>query len=130
MPRRVIAGRRVGELEAEVLQRLWTISAAVSGKELRTHFADRPLAYTTLMTVLSRLVDKGLVERIPEGRTIRFRAAGDPDELTAQAMAQLLASAQDPRAVLAHLVEDIAGDIADPVLAAELAAILDRARRT
>jgi len=77
----VIAGRRVGELEAEVLQRLWAISAAVSGKELRTHFADRPLAYTSLMTALSRLVDKGLVERIPEGRTIRFRAAGDPDKV-------------------------------------------------
>jgi hypothetical protein len=30
------------------------------------------------MTVLSRLVDKGLVERIPDGRIIRFRAAGDP----------------------------------------------------
>jgi hypothetical protein len=27
MPRRVIAGRQVGELEAEVLQRLWALSA-------------------------------------------------------------------------------------------------------
>jgi predicted transcriptional regulator len=125
MPRRVIAGRRVGELEAEVLQRLWTMGAAVSGKELRAQFTERPLAYTTLMTVLSRLVDKGLVERVPDGRIVRFRAAGDPDQLTAQAMAQLLASARDPRAVLAHLVEDIA----DPALAAELAAVLDRAQR-
>src|SRR2546430_11509326 len=95
MPRRVIAGRRVGELEAEVLQRLWALSSAVSGKELRAQFTDRALAYTTLMTVLSRLVDKGLVERIPDGRIVRFRAAGDPDELTAQAMAQLLASARE-----------------------------------
>ncbi|TCO59289.1 BlaI/MecI/CopY family transcriptional regulator [Actinocrispum wychmicini] len=126
MPRRVIAGRPVGELEAEVLRRLWTISAPVTGKQLQAQFADRALAYTTLMTVLARLVGKGLVERVPDGRVMRFRAAGDPDELTAQAIGQLLASARDPRAVLAHLVEDID----DPALAADLAAILDRARRT
>ena len=125
MPRRVIAGRQVGELEAAVLQELWALATPVTGRELRARFTDRTLAYTTLMTVLSRLVDKGLVERIPDGRIIRFQAAGDPDQLTAQAMAQLLAAAHDPRAVLAHLVEDIT----DPALATELAAILDQARR-
>jgi predicted transcriptional regulator len=125
MARRVIAGRKVGDLEAEVLQRLWALSAPATGKELLARFDDRTIAYTTLMTVLGRLVEKGLAQRVPEGRVIRFRAAGDADQLTAQAMAQLLASARDPRAVLAHLVEDIA----DPALTAELAAILDRARR-
>ena len=125
MARRVIAGRKVGELEADVLQRLWALSAPATGKELLARFDDRTIAYTTLMTVLGRLVEKGLAERVPDGRVIRFRAAGDADQLTAQAMGQLLASAHDPRAVLAHLVEDIT----DPALTAELAAILDRTRR-
>jgi len=128
MPRRTIAGRRVGDLEAEVLRRLWSLPAAVTGKELHAQFPagadDRPMAYTTLMTVLGRMVDKGLVERIEDGRIIRYRAAGDTDQLTAQAIGRLLASANDRRAVLAHLVEEIA----DPELTAELAAILARNR--
>jgi predicted transcriptional regulator len=125
MARRVIAGRRVGDLEVEVLQRLWALSTPATGKELLARFTDRTLAYTTLMTVLGRLVDKGLAERIPDGRIIRFRAAGDTDQLTAKAIAQLLSWAHDRRAVLAHLVEDIA----DPELTAELAAILERSQR-
>jgi predicted transcriptional regulator len=119
---RVIGGRRVGKLEAEVLQELWRAGGAVTGRELVERLPGRSLAYTTVMTVLGRLLDKGLVERALDGRTYRYRAAGDADALTARTIAQLLASARDRRAVLAHLVEDLD----DPDLAAELAAILDR----
>lgn len=125
MARRVIAGRRVGDLEIEVLHRLWAQETPVSGKELLAQFTDRAIVYTTLMTVLGRLVDKGLVERVPDGRIVRFRAAGDADELTAQAIGRLLDSAHDRRAVLAHLVEEVA----DPELAAELAAIVARSQQ-
>lgn len=126
MPKQVIAGRLVGELEAEIMQRLWTCSEPVTGKELLTQFTDRAMAYTTLMTVLGRLVDKRLVERVPDDRIVRFRAAGDTDQLTAQAIGRLLESANDRRAVLAHLVESIA----DPELTTELAAVLERARQS
>lgn len=124
MRRRLVAGRRVGELEAAILQQLWQAGAAVTGRQLLERM-DRPgLGYTTVMTVLGRLVGKGLAEKVPEGRTVYYRAAGDADELTAHAMAELLASAANPNAVLAHLVDDLD----DPKLAAELAAILSKAR--
>jgi len=54
--------------------------------------------YTTVMNVLSRIVDKGLVERVAEERTNRYRAAGDPEHLTAQAISQMVTSAADPAA--------------------------------
>jgi predicted transcriptional regulator len=125
MARRVIAGRRVGDLEAEVLQRLWEAPGPVTGKELLELIGRPSLAYTTLMTVLGRLAGKGLAVRVADGRVMRYRAAGDLDELTAKAIGELLAAAADRRAVLAHLVEDAA----DPDLAAELAAVLRRAGR-
>jgi predicted transcriptional regulator len=125
MARRVIAGRQVGDLEAEILQHLWEVPEPVTGKELLERIGRPSLAYTTLMTVLGRLVGKGLAERVADGRVIRYRAAGDLEELTAKAIGELLAAAEDRRAVLAHLVED-AGD---PSLAAELAAVLRRVRR-
>ncbi len=40
------------------------------------------LAYTTLMTTLNRLAEKGLlmVERVPGQRAHRYRAAGTPEQ--------------------------------------------------
>jgi predicted transcriptional regulator len=125
MPRRMIAGRRVGDLETEILHHLWELPGPVTGRELLERIGRPDLAYTTLMTVVGRLVDKGLAERVPEGRVVRYRAAGDLDELTAKAIGELLAAARDRQAVLAHLVDDYG----DPALAAELAAALRRAGR-
>ncbi|MER3410718.1 MAG: hypothetical protein C4306_11720, partial [Thermoleophilia bacterium] len=61
--RRVVAGRRVGALEAEVLDILWSADRPLSVHEISAGLTGRPRAYTTVMTILTRLVDKGLVER-------------------------------------------------------------------
>lgn len=124
MPRRMIAGRRVGELEAAILHQLWQVGKPVTGRVLLERMARPGLGYTTLMTVLGRLVDKGLAVKVPDGRGVCYRAAGDVDELTAKAIGELLDAAHDPKAVLAHLVDDLD----DPALAAEMAAILRKAR--
>lgn len=112
-------------MESEVLERLWTDGGWVSGRQMWEQLGDTSRAYTTVMTVLGRLVDKGLVERVEEGRGHVYRAAGDPDELTAQAIRSLLSATQDPKVALAHFVEGLD----DPELVAELAAVLKRARR-
>ena len=125
MPRRVVAGRRVGDLESEILEQLWAARSWLSGREVWERLGGGNRAYTTVMTVLGRLVEKGLVERTEEDRGHLYRAAGDPDELTAQAIRSLLAATADPRSALAHFVEDLD----DPKLVAELTAALERARR-
>ncbi len=124
MPRRVVAGRRVGDLESEILEQLWAARAWLSGREVWERLGGLDRAYTTVMTVLGRLVEKGLVERVDGGRGHLYRAAGDPDELTAQAIRSLLSATADPAAALAHFVEDLD----DPELVAELAAALERVR--
>ncbi|MDA8074932.1 MAG: BlaI/MecI/CopY family transcriptional regulator [Actinomycetota bacterium] len=125
MPRRVVAGRRVGDLESEILDVLWSARTWLSGREVLERLGDESRAYTTVMTVLGRLVDKALVERVEEGKGHVYRAAGDPDELTAQAIRSLLSATAHPRAALAHFVEDLD----DPELMAELATAMKRARR-
>jgi predicted transcriptional regulator len=128
VPRRLVAGRRVGDLESEVLEVLWSASGWLSGREVWERLGDGTdgtRAYTTVMTVLGRLVDKSLVERVEEGKGHLYRAAGDPDELTAQAIRSLLSATAHPRVALAHFVDDLD----DPELVAELASALKRARR-
>ena len=125
MARRLVAGRRVGGLEIQILDELWAADGWVSGREVWERLGDESRAYTTVMTVLGRLVEKELVERVEEGRGHLYRAAGDPDELTAQAIGSLLSATQDPRVALAHFVENLE----DPELVAELAAVLKRVQR-
>ena len=125
MARRLVAGRRVGGLEIQILDELWAADDWMTGRELWERLGDESRAYTTLMTVLGRLVEKELVERVDEGRGHVYRAAGDPDELTAQAISSLLSATQDPRMALAHFVENLE----DPELVAELAAVLERVQR-
>ena len=90
MVRRLVAGRRVGALKSAVLELLWSARGSMSGREVWERLGDDTPAYTTVMTVLGRLVEKGLVERSAEGGSHRYRAAGDPGELTAQAIESLL----------------------------------------
>jgi predicted transcriptional regulator len=125
MPRRLVAGRRVGDLESEILDVLWSARTWLSGREVWERLGDESRAYTTVMTVLGRLVDKSLVERVEEGKGHVYRAAGDPDELTAQAIRSLLSATAHPRVALAHFIEGLD----DPELVAELATAMKRVRR-
>jgi predicted transcriptional regulator len=77
-------------------------------------------AYTTVATVLDRLVHKGLVRRRMDGRTIRFAAVGTPGAHTAVLMHEALSDGQDPSSALAHFA-----GILSPDEAAVLRASLD-----
>lgn len=61
------------------------------------------LAYTTVMTVLARLYEKGLVNRERAGRAYVYGVA-DQAEVTAQRMRRLLDGDEDRTAVLTNFV--------------------------
>jgi BlaI family transcriptional regulator, penicillinase repressor len=66
---------RLGELELDCMKVLWKYPAA-SVAQVRAGL-PRPLAYTTVMTVLDRMSAKGLVERSKNGRAYLYTAALD-----------------------------------------------------
>ena len=92
---------RVGELERRVMTLLWEGGPGEStGRQVADALPGH--AYTTVATVLDRLVHKGLVRRRMDGRTIRFAAVGTQGAHTAVLMHEVLADGQDPRATLVH----------------------------
>lgn len=119
---RTVAGHRIGALEAEVLGCLWKADEPLSVRDVVSRLRGRERAYTTVMTVLTRLHEKGLVERVLSGRAYLYRAAGTPAEIAARRIQELVAASEDPKAVLAHLVDGLASD-------PELLRTLDRLRR-
>lgn len=73
----------LGPLEAEVMTLLWRRGEAPVGEVLErlNRRRDDPLAYTTAMTVLVRLWEKGLLDRRREGRAFVYRPIIERDEL-------------------------------------------------
>jgi predicted transcriptional regulator len=97
--------RQFGELEAEIMDRLWLWGRPVLVREVLDDLRkDRPLAYTTVMTVMENLYRKGWLRRHRDGRAWRYEAAGSSSGYTAALMSDALDTSTDRRTALAHFV--------------------------
>lgn len=68
---------------------------------------DRELAYTTVMTALTRLHEKGAVTRERAGRGYAYTWSADTSTLTARRMRRLLDHGVDRESVLARFVSEL-----------------------
>ncbi len=96
----------MGSLEADVLATLWAVGEPMTPGEVVDTF-DGGLAYTTILTVLTRLSEKGLLQREPAGRTFRYSPLVSEGELAARKMRAALAGARDRDDVLSHFADDL-----------------------
>jgi predicted transcriptional regulator len=116
----------MGTLEAEVLRQLWdSREPATPGQVHEALGAD--IAYTTVMTVLTRLWQKGLVDRERQGRAYAYRALVTEADLTAGRMRDALDRAQDREAVLSRFVDTLS--TRDAKALRKVLGDLDRKRR-
>ena len=101
---RFAAGRLAsGAREAEVLAVLQQAGSPLSPGEVRDR-VGAPLAYTTVVTILSRLHDKNILERHKSGRAYLYAPVADSPGLAARRMAHVLDGEDDREAVLARFV--------------------------
>ena len=118
--------RQFGELEAVIMERLWEWGRPALVRELVDDLReDRPIAYTTVMTVMENLHRKGWLRRQRDGRAWRYEPAGSSSGYTAALMGNALATSTDRRTALAHFVLQMS-----PHDAALLQQALDQARHT
>ncbi|MFB7664275.1 BlaI/MecI/CopY family transcriptional regulator [Kitasatospora sp. NPDC056138] len=102
------AGRRPrkrgqGELESQVLEVLSSAPEPVTAGWVQQRLGGG-LAYTTVMTILSRLLAKQAVSRSRSGRVYLWLAASDAAGLAALRMRRMLDTESDRDAVLASFV--------------------------
>ncbi|MFJ8113162.1 BlaI/MecI/CopY family transcriptional regulator [Streptomyces sp. NPDC096132] len=109
--------RGQGELEIQVLSALREADGpATAGWVQERLGAD--LAYTTVITILTRLLAKGAVTRERTGRSFAWTPVSDQAGLAAHKMRRLLDGESDREAVLASFVTSL--DAADERLLREL----------
>lgn len=108
--------RPMGALEDNAMQYLWAVGVATPAE---VHQAIAPeLAYTTVTTVLARLLEKERIERTRRGRSFAYSPLQSEAEHRAGAMSTTLGAAADRSAVLSNFVDAL--DPADLVVLREL----------
>jgi len=92
-------GATLGDLERRVMEILWARGGPdLTGREVADQLPDH--AYTTVATVLDRLVRKELVHRHKDGGKVHFTPVGSAGAHAAVLMRQAMAVGSDPDAAL------------------------------
>jgi predicted transcriptional regulator len=102
--------RGFGDLEAVIMDRLWTRDAPVTVRDLFEELREeRNIAYTTVMSTMDNLHRKGWLARERDGKAYRYTAVASREEYSARLMREAMAGAGDTEAVLSHFVAQMDG---------------------
>lgn len=69
-----------GDLEADIMERVWRGSPVTVGDVWQALRKERDLAYTTVKTVMSRLAEKGYLKRRTKERAYTYEPAMEREE--------------------------------------------------
>ena len=110
-PARTGSERLLGDLESDIMEIVWERGRVSVRQVLEVLTAERPgsVAYTTVMTVMQRLAEKGLLGRERAGNTDHYAARQSREAFFAESSGQIVRA----------LVEDF-GDIAIAQFLAEI----------
>jgi predicted transcriptional regulator len=99
----------LSRLEGVIMGVLWDKGDSTA-KEVRKILLDtKPLAHTTVLTILSRLKEKGYIKEVPSlGRSLTFRPVVPREKIAKSSVAEVIARffGGNPEKLVAHLVEE------------------------
>ena len=119
----------LGELELAIMNVVWTHKNVTVRGVLDALVEHRPIAYTTVMTVMGRLVDKGLLVADKQNKSYNYRAARTPEELeshTVNRVVQTLLTDFGGDLIIRQFVEQLS--VAEPGQLARLAELARQAQ--
>ena len=103
-------------LELEVMNLVWDLGESTSADIIDAFAKHRPLAPTTIRTVLANIEEKGYVDRVPTTeRALRYRPAFPREAVATQTLQQLVGRlfGGSPKAAIAQLLADEELDAAE-----------------
>jgi len=80
----------LGETEMEILHHVWSLQRATVTEVKERIEQERPVAYTTVMTVLRNLADKGYLSFEKDGAQYVYSAQREPSEVKMSLLQDLL----------------------------------------
>ena len=103
--------REFGELEMAIMNVMWASDGPYVVREVRERMDyDRPVAYTTVMTVMNILYRKGVLHRDKAGRAWRYWPVEAREDHDARLMAEVLRSGGDEDLTMRRFLERVSDD--------------------
>ncbi|MBO3743143.1 BlaI/MecI/CopY family transcriptional regulator [Actinoplanes flavus] len=97
------ARRPAGALESEILRVLVAASEPLMPREVQARLGA-PLSYSTVVTILTRMHEKGRAARFRDGRSFRYAPLTDEASVAAERMSAALGAGTDRATVLRRFV--------------------------
>jgi len=108
-PEKTGVGAPLGDLEQTIMRHIWGCgTAGCQGTDVqRALDHEHPLALTTVLTTLERLLSKGILRREREGKAYRYFALLSEDDLQRRIVEGVMDKliAQFPKAVAAYFAQ-------------------------
>ncbi len=116
----------LGVLEAEIMEAMWNWDCASSVKDVHAFISkSRKIAYTTVLTVMSRLHAKGLLKRLKDGRCYLYLTSYSRKEfmslLNKRTISGMIKDFKEP--TLSYFVDALENE--DPEMLKSLQALLE-----
>ena len=103
--------REFGELESAIMDVMWAADRPYAVREVRERMSyARPVAYTTVMTVMDILHRKGVLCRDKHGRAWRYWPTEAREEHDARLMAEVLRSGGNQVVTMRRFIERVSDD--------------------
>ncbi|NIR47290.1 BlaI/MecI/CopY family transcriptional regulator [candidate division KSB1 bacterium] len=80
----------LGDLESDIMKIVWAKGEVTVRSVCELLKESREVAYTTVMTVMSRLAEKGLLEKVKEGNAFVYRATATEEEFTQSTLKKII----------------------------------------
>jgi predicted transcriptional regulator len=103
--------REFGELESAIMDVMWVAEQPCAVREVRERMSyARPVAYTTVMTVMDILHRKGVLHRDKHGRAWRYWPSEAREEHDARLMAEVLRSGGNRIVTMRRFIERVSDE--------------------
>ena len=98
----------LGETEMEILHHVWELGEATVAAVHERILKERKVAYTTVMTIMKNLNDKGYLKYRKEGVTYVYTAARKPESVQSSLVGKLIEKVfkGSPTALIQTLVQN------------------------
>ncbi len=80
----------LGDTEMEILHHVWKLKSATVAQVQDCILKDRKIAYTTVMTIMKNLSEKGLLDKEMQGNTYIYRPAQSAGEVQQNLLSQFV----------------------------------------
>lgn len=123
-------GKVLGELESEIMEVVWHSPNSISVRYVTEKLQHkRKIAYTTVMTIMGRLVQKNLLKRATSGKAYTYQSAYSKDKFLTRITRQIIRNfiSSFGESAIAHFAEEV--DKLSPEKQKELRKLLKEAKK-